>query len=133
MFWGSIGALYQENIKKFFAYSSLHQIGYIILSLSTGSSLGLLSALMYIFIYMFTGIAFFSLILLTTYYIKYSSKKCKLIYLNNLALINKIEPALAFIFILILFSLANLPPFTGFFVKLYIFKSIVNCTYSYIW
>ncbi len=86
MIFGSVGALYQERIKRFFAYSSIHQVGYIVLSLSTGTSTGLFSSIFYIITYNLTTIGFFGVLLFyNTSYFTY--KKIKLIYLNDLYLL----------------------------------------------
>ena len=54
MLWGSFGALYQQRIKRFFAYSSIHQVGYITLSLAAGSSTSLFASLFYVVVYNLT-------------------------------------------------------------------------------
>jgi len=86
MIFGSVGALYQQRIKRFFAYSSIHQVGYIILSLATGTATGLFSSIFYVIIYNLTAIGFFGvLIFYNSSHFTY--KKLKLIYLNNLYLL----------------------------------------------
>jgi len=83
---GSFGALYQERIKRFFAYSSVHQVGYIVLSLSVGTSNGLFSSIFYIITYNLTTIGFFGVLLFYNSS-HFTYKKIKLIYLNDLYLL----------------------------------------------
>ncbi len=135
MFFGSISALYQQRLKRFFAYSSIHQIGYILLSLSTGTFEGLHAALFYSVLYKISSISFLVIILLINIKVCYNNTNSKhkksLIYFSDLIFCSKREPLLIILISIIIFSLANLPPFAGFFAKYLIFKSLLNTPYLY--
>jgi NADH-quinone oxidoreductase subunit N len=136
MIYGSVAALYQQRLKRFFAYSSIHQVGYILLSLSTGTFEGLNACLFYALLYKISSICFLGIVLLINVKIEIDSlifkKRKSLVYFSDLIFYTKKEPLLVILFSITLFSLANLPPFAGFFAKYLIFKSALNSSYPLI-
>jgi NADH-quinone oxidoreductase subunit N len=111
----SLAALYQKKIKRFLAYSSITHVGYVLIGLSTGTLAGLHASILYMFIYVLTMFTLFGLILS----IQKTNKN--LVYITDLIFVKQIHPLNKFLFILVFFSLAGIPPLIGFFTKFYIF------------
>lgn len=124
---GTILGLYAIKIKKLLAYSSIVHMGYMIIVLSSGSKIGIAISFYYFFIYIFTTINIFSIFLaIKTSYIYLFGNVTDFVYLKNS---NKL---LALITIASLLSLAGIPPFMGFYGKLYIFNILISSGYYYI-
>jgi len=126
MLFASFATLYQKKIKRFLAYSSISNVGYMLLSISTGTLNGLHSFFLYILVYTFTMFALFSLILSLK-----KKNKQNLIYLTDLLFLKNIPPLSKILFVTLLFSMAGIPPFLGFFSKFYVFFSAVEATYYF--
>ena len=120
MILGAIAAIVQKNIKRLLAYSSIGHIGYALAGVATGVVPGYQSAVIYITIYVVMNIGAFSCL--------YLMKKDGLYRENisDLSGISKKHPILAISFLIILFSLAGIPPLGGFFAKFYIFTSVLE-------
>jgi NADH-quinone oxidoreductase subunit N len=120
MILGAIAAIGQKNLKRLLAYSSIGHIGYALAGVATGAVTGYVSSIVYITIYVVMNIGAFSCL--------YLMKKDG-IYKENisdLSGISKKHPLLAISFLIILFSLAGIPPLGGFFAKFYIFSSVLE-------
>jgi len=120
MLLGSIAAIGQKNLKRLIAYSSISHMGYALAGLSIGSNEGIQSSIIYIIIYLLMNLAFFSCVFMMRKNDKYFEN------LDDLSGISKNHPILSFTFMLILFSLAGIPPLAGFFAKFYIFKAVIE-------
>jgi len=120
MLLGSIAAIGQKNLKRLIAYSSISHMGYALAGLSIGSNEGIQSSIIYIIIYLLMNLAFFSCVFMMRKNDKYFEN------LDDLSGISKNHPILSFAFMLILFSLAGIPPLAGFFAKFYIFKAVIE-------
>jgi NADH-quinone oxidoreductase subunit N len=116
---GNLFALRQKDIKRFFAFSSISQAGYLILGLIAGSKLGVTTTVYYLATYLFSNLAVFGVITA----VENHTDRTDITAYNGLRHIN---PQLAFVFMLSLFSLAGIPPLAGFFGKLFIFTAIAN-------
>ena len=115
---GSFGAFIQKKWKRFIAYSSINHIGFITLALSTGDNFGKFSVIFYTFIYIITMFIIFSTIIsyrIYKYPLHYQTR-----FLNNFHGLSKINPILALTITLILFSIAGIPPLSGFFAKMFV-------------
>ena len=113
-------ALRQQNLKRFLAFSSISQAGYIMLAVISGTAMGMTSLIFYVLVYLVANLAAFGVINV----IEQNSKgKMDMDDYNGLYRTN---PKLAFIMTLALFSLAGIPPFAGFFSKFFIFMSAFN-------
>jgi NADH-quinone oxidoreductase subunit N len=135
LLFGSIAAILQQRLKRFFAYSSIHQIGYLLLSLSTGTLEGLSASLTYAILYLLSTLSFLGMLVLLNSTLSISSNKnykTSVVYFSDLKQISHKSWVYIIIFSFTLFSLANLPPFAGFFVKFYIFKAVLACDITYI-
>ena len=120
MILGAVAAIGQTNIKRLIAYSSIGHIGYALAGISTGTVAGYSSSIAYISIYVIMNLGVFGCIFL----MKKDGKYCEDI--KDLAGISKQNPLLAISFLIIMFSLAGIPPLAGFFAKLYIFISVIE-------
>ena len=120
MILGAIAAIGQTNIKRLIAYSSIGHIGYALAGISTGTVTGYSASITYISIYVIMNLGVFGCIFL----MKKEGKYCEDI--KDLTGISKQNPLLAISFLIIMFSLAGIPPLAGFFAKLYIFMSVIK-------
>ncbi len=120
MLFGAIAAIGQTNIKRLIAYSSIGHIGYTLAGLATGSNDGIQSSVIYITIYIIMNLGLFSCLLMMKRNNKYYEN------IEDLSGLSKNHPLLSFSLLIILFSLAGIPPLAGFFAKFYIFKSVLE-------
>jgi NADH-quinone oxidoreductase subunit N len=120
MLFGAIAAIGQKNLKRLIAYSSIGHIGYSLAGLATVSSEGVKSSIVYIIIYIIMNLGLFSSLLMLRRNNKYYED------INDLSGLSKNHPLLSLSFLIILFSLAGIPPLAGFFAKFYIFKSVIE-------
>lgn len=109
-------ALRQQNLKRFLAFSSVSQAGYIMLGVISGSAMGMTSLVYYILVYMVSNLAIFGVITI----IEHRTGKITISDYNGLYSTN---PKLSIVMMLALFSLAGIPPFAGFFSKFFIFAA----------
>ncbi|MDG2096411.1 MAG: NADH-quinone oxidoreductase subunit NuoN [Paracoccaceae bacterium] len=120
MFLGSIAAIGQKDIKRLMAYSSIAHMGFALVGLASGSLAGIQSLLIYIAIYVVMNIGTFAFIL---------SMEREGKSINNIIALNmysKIEPLRALALMILMFSLAGIPPMLGFFGKFYVLKAAVD-------
>ena len=120
MILGSVAAIGQKNIKRLLAYSSIGHIGYALAGVATGAVSGYESAIIYIAIYVIMNIGAFSCLYLLKKDGEYKEN------ISDLSGISKKHPILAISFLLILFSLAGIPPLGGFFAKFYVFTAVLE-------
>ncbi len=113
---GNIFAIRQKNIKRFFAFSSISQAGYILLGVLSGTAAGMASTVYFVLVYIFSNLAAFGVISA----IENQTGKVTIPEYNGLY---KTNPKLSFIMMLAVFSLAGIPPFAGFFSKFFIFAA----------
>ena len=110
---GNLFALRQENMKRFLAFSSIAQVGFILIGISGGSHQGSSSLIYFIVIYVFSNLAAFGVLSLVSALTgKESIQDFKGFYKNN--------PTLSWVLTIALFSLAGVPPTAGFFGKLFL-------------
>lgn len=119
MFIGNLFALRQQNLKRFLAFSSVAQAGFILLGLITGSQLGAATAIYFVLIYIFSNLAAFGVVQA----ISLSSGKENMDDYNGLYRTN---PMLSLTMMLALFSLAGIPPVAGFFGKFFLFTAAAS-------
>jgi len=120
MLFGAIAAIGQTNIKRLIAYSSIGHIGYTLAGLATGSNEGIQSSIIYISIYVIMNLALFSCLLMLKRNDQYYED------IDDLSGLSKNHPLLSLSLLVILFSLAGIPPLAGFFAKFYIFKAVIE-------
>lgn len=117
MFWGCFGALIEQNIKRFMAYSSINQMGFLLMGLTCGTFEGVRAALIYLLLYVIMNAGFF-LVFLTTREISSNKPLTQLTDLNFFAQKNYLY---SIGLVIIFFSMAGIPPLGGFFGKYFIF------------
>ena len=111
---GNLFALRQTNMKRFLAFSSISQAGYIMLGIVGNNAMGMASLMFYILVYIFSNLAAFGVI----QSIENATGKLDMTDYRGLY---KSNPKLSFVMMLAMFSLAGIPPFAGFFSKFFIF------------
>jgi len=119
---GNLFALRQENMKRFLAFSSIAQAGFIMLGVLGQGSQGMGSVVFFLLVYVFTNLAAFSVVAA----IEDKTGKGNMKDFNGLYQTN---PKLSLIFMLALFSLAGIPPVAGFFGKLFLFSAAASKGY----
>ena len=120
MIFGAIAAIGQKNLKRLIAYSSISHMGYTIAGLSTGTNEGIQSSIIYISIYVIMNLGFFCCLLMLRRDGKYYET------VEDMSGLSKNHPILSFSLLLILFSLAGIPPLAGFFAKFYVFMAVIK-------
>ena len=120
MIFGAVAAIGQTNLKRLVAYSSIGHMGYALAGLSVGTNQGIQSSITYISIYFVMNLAFFSCLFMLRRGDNYFEK------IDDLSGLSKNHPILAFSMMVILFSLAGIPPLAGFFAKFYIFMAVIE-------
>ncbi len=113
---GNLFALRQQNIKRFLAFSSIAQVGFILIGVSSNSIQGATSVIYFVLVYIFSNLAAFGVAGLVSFFTgKENIDDYKNFYKTN--------PLLSWIFALALFSLSGIPPTAGFFGKLFLLTS----------
>ncbi len=120
MILGATAAIGQKNIKRLMAYSSIGHMGYALAGLAPGTNAGIQSTIIYLIIYLIMNLGAFGCI--------FMMKRENTFYenINDLSGMSKNHPLLALSFLIILFSLAGIPPLAGFFAKFYIFMAVIE-------
>ena len=113
---GNLFAIRQKDIKRFFAYSSISQAGFILLGVLGGTAQGMTATVYFVLVYLFSNFAAFGVISA----VENASGRTDINAYNNLF---KTNPVLSFVMMLAVFSLAGIPPFAGFFSKFFIFMA----------
>ncbi|MFZ1397851.1 MAG: NADH-quinone oxidoreductase subunit N [Candidatus Promineifilaceae bacterium] len=119
---GNFAAIYQRNIKRMLAYSSVAQAGYAMIGLVTLTPDGSGATMFYLLMYVFTNVAAFGVIILI-------SNVSKSEQMEDLYGLNKRSPYLALVMLFALLSLGGIPPTAGFLGKFFIFKAAVDAGY----
>jgi NADH-quinone oxidoreductase subunit N len=117
---GSFAAIGQKNIKRLMGYSSIGHMGFALVGLAAGTAEGAQGVLVYIAIYVAMTLGSFAVILT----IKRNGRHFENI--SDFAGLSRTNPLLAFIFAMLLFSLAGVPPLAGFFAKFYVFVAAIK-------
>lgn len=117
---GNILAIVQTNIKRLFAYSAIAHMGYALFGVLAATTEGYAAALYYVLIYSIMSVAAFGLIVLL------SRAGIEIDQVDDLKGLNKRDPWLAFLMMVILFTMAGVPPTVGFFTKLLVLKALVD-------
>ncbi|SHG08977.1 NADH dehydrogenase subunit N [Flavobacterium fluvii] len=122
MFIGNLFALRQQNMKRFLAFSSIAQAGFILLGLITGTQLGTATVVYFVLVYIFSNLAAFGVVQSIA---SQTGKENRDDY-NGLYRTN---PNLSLVMMLALFSLAGIPPVAGFFGKFFLFAAAASKGY----
>ena len=120
MVFGAVAAIGQSNLKRLIAYSSIGHMGYALAGLASGTNQGIQSSVTYISIYLVMTLAFFSCLFML--------RKKNIFYekIDDLSGLSTNHPMLSISLLVVLFSLAGIPPLAGFFAKFYIFMAVIE-------
>ena len=120
MILGAVAAIGQTNLKRLMAYSAIGHMGYALAGLATGSNEGIQSTVIYLSIYLLMNLGIFSCI--------FMMKRKDIFYedIQDLSGLSKNHPIISICLLLLLFSLAGIPPLAGFFAKFYIFMAVIK-------
>ncbi|MBT4689855.1 MAG: NADH-quinone oxidoreductase subunit NuoN [Rhodospirillaceae bacterium] len=120
MLLGAFAAIWQTNIKRLMAYSSIGHVGFALIGLAAGSAEGVRGVLVYLAIYVAMNIGTFACILCMR-------RKTGMVEdISDLSGLSKTNPLMALALAIFMFSMAGIPPLGGFFGKFYIFVAAVN-------
>ena len=119
---GNLFAIRQQNLKRFLAFSSIAQAGFILLGAIGGTALGMASVIYFVLVYVFSNLAAFGVVIA----IEQSTSKLNMNDYNGLY---KTNPRLSLAMMLALFSLAGIPPLAGFFGKFFLFTAAAEGGY----
>jgi len=120
MIFGAVAAIGQKNLKRLVAYSSIGHMGFVLAGLSSGTNEGIQSSIIYISIYLIMNLGLFSCLFMMKRNDKYYEN------IDDLSGLSKNHPLISLSFLIILFSLAGIPPMAGFFAKFYVFTAVVK-------
>ena len=120
MILGAVAAIGQTNIKRLMAYSSIGHMGYALAGLAVGNNDGIQSTIIYLCIYLLMNLGIFSCL--------FMMKRKNIFYENiqDLSGLSKNHPIISFSLLILLFSLAGIPPLAGFFAKFYVFMAVIK-------
>jgi NADH-quinone oxidoreductase subunit N len=115
---GNVVAIVQTNLKRMLAYSTISNVGFIVLGFTAGTPDGYTAALYYTLIYILVALGSFGVILIA------SRKGFEADHLDHYKGLYKRDPMLALAMMMLMFSTAGVPPFVGFWAKLRIFQAL---------
>ena len=122
---GNVAAIAQSNLKRMFAYSTISHMGFMLLGILAGSQNGYGSAMFYVLVYALMSLGGFGMILLL------SRAGFEADQLDDFKGLNRRSPWLAFLMLLLMFSMAGVPPTVGFYAKLSVLQAVVGI--GYVW
>lgn len=120
MFFGNLGAIFQTNIKRLLAYSSISHAGYILIALIAKNSLGSASLLFYLLAYVFTTFGAFAIVIML------GNKGNENLEITDYSGLAYKHPLMALSMTVFLLSLGGVPPMAGFVGKFYIFSAAIK-------
>ncbi len=123
---GNVVAISQTNLKRMLAYSTISHIGYILLGILAGTAQGYQAAMFYMISYVIVACGAFGMILLLA---RQGFEADKLVDFKGL---NARSPWFAGMMAILMFSLAGLPPFIGFWAKLGVIQAVLNVDYTWL-
>jgi NADH-quinone oxidoreductase subunit N len=117
---GAFAAIWQRNIKRLMAYSSIGHVGYALIGVAAANAEGVRGVIIYMTVYLAMNVGTFAVILLMR------RAEGMVESIDDLAGLARTRPILALAMGIFMFSLAGVPPLAGFFGKLYVFLAAVN-------
>jgi NADH-quinone oxidoreductase subunit N len=122
---GNLIAIAQTNIKRMLAYSTISHMGFLLLGFISGTASGYAASMFYILTYAFTALACFGIIMLL------SREGFEADNIDDLKGLNQRSPWFAFLMLIVMMSMAGIPPFVGFFAKFAVLEAVLKV--GYIW
>jgi NADH-quinone oxidoreductase subunit N len=126
MFLGSIAAIGQKDIKRMMAYSSIGHMGFALVGLASGTEVGVQALLIYMSIYVMMNIGTFAFIL------SMEKDGHPVTEISALNMYSRVDPIRALALMILMFSLAGIPPMVGFFGKFYVLKAAVDANMAWL-
>jgi len=126
MFWGAFAAIGQRDIKRLMAYSSIAHMGFALVGLAAGTAEGVQAMLVYMAIYVTMNIGTFAFIL------SMERDGRPVTDIDSLNQFSKTDPLKALAMLVLLFSLAGVPPMLGFFGKFYVLRAAVDADMTWL-
>lgn len=123
---GNLVAIAQKNIKRMLAYSAISQVGYALFGLLAGTQAGYAAALFYMAVYALMALAGFGLIVMM------SKAGFEAEHIEDFKGLNTRNPWLAFMMMIVMFSMAGVPPTVGFFAKLLVLKALIDVNLAWV-
>ena len=120
MILGAVAAIGQKNLKRLIAYSSIGHMGYALAGLAVGTNSGIQSSIIYISIYLIMNLGIFCCLFMMKRKDKFFDN------LEDLSGLSKNHPIISLSLLILLFSLAGIPPMAGFIAKFYIYMSVIE-------
>ena len=123
---GNLLAIAQNNIKRLFAYSAISHMGYALFGILAATASGYAASLYYVLVYSIMSAAAFGLIVLL------SRSGVEVEAVDDLKGLNRRSPWLAFMMMIVMLSMAGIPPAVGFFTKLMVLKALVDANMTWV-
>ncbi|MEJ6558426.1 MAG: NADH-quinone oxidoreductase subunit NuoN, partial [Candidatus Thioglobus sp.] len=117
---GSVVALMQTNIKRLLAYSTISHVGFIMLGFVTGVISGYGAAVFYVFVYILMSLAAFVIVILL------NKKGFEADQISDFKGLSKHSPWFALMMLVVMLSMAGVPPFIGFYAKFFILQQVIS-------
>jgi len=117
---GTVIAIAQSNLKRLLAYSGISHVGFVLMGVAAGDAEGFASAMFYIVIYAITSVAAFGMI------IALARAGMEFDEIEDFKGLNERNPWLAVMMLFVMFSMAGIPPFIGFFAKVAVIEAAIN-------
>jgi len=122
---GNLAAIAQTNIKRMLAYSTISHMGFMLLGIISADKNGYSSSMFYVMVYVLMTLGIFGIIMLL------SREKFEADKLDDFKGLSRRNPWYAFITLLLMFSLAGVPPMVGFYAKLAVLQAVLAA--GYVW
>ncbi|WEJ61885.1 NADH-quinone oxidoreductase subunit NuoN [Thiomicrorhabdus lithotrophica] len=123
---GSLIAIVQDNLKRMLAYSGIGHVGFLLLGVIAATPEGYAASMFYVIVYAITGVAGFGMI------VALSKTGNEFDKISDFVGLNARSPWLAFMMLIILFSMAGIPPFIGFWAKIIVIEEVIKAGFVWI-
>ena len=117
---GNVIAIAQTNLKRMLAYSTISHIGFILLGIVSGTQAGYVASMFYTLVYTLMSLGAFGMIILM------SRQGFEADNINDFKGLGRRNPWFAFMMLILMFSMAGIPPLVGFYAKLTVIKAIID-------
>lgn len=126
---GAFGAVSQTSLKRILAFSAIAHTGYLLLGVASFQTITFVSNILYLFVYTLGLLPIFAIL---TFYSSQRNSSTPIDSIYGLRYVYKHNRALSLVLVLSLFSVAGVPPLSGFFAKLYVFFSLLHAGYVFV-
>ena len=123
---GNVTAIAQTNLKRMLAYSTIGHMGFLLLGILSGSAIGYGAGMFYVAVYVLMSLGTFGMILLL------SRGGFEAENLDDFRGLNQRSPWYAFVMLLLMFSMAGIPPTVGFYAKLSVLQAVIEADYLWL-